>query len=367
MIKLAIALLLSVLLCGEHEALSQPLQGAPPQRRSSVQKPPPGPPRSNARQDQTVAFDAINQILWWLPEDTQTVSVVRGPFNIVAPPSELPKNLSAVKQVDLVLQMDPLGSFHTLTKGRFYKQLIGHTVSFTVAGSRKFRAPTELGGMLYEGCDVIVFQAGLGPVRDELLKQMASQAIKVEELNGQRVMMFEEKLEEDTWKIFVAIPQPDVLLCATDRGFLSETLNRMQQKGERRALPETLPEWRQVDTGAKYWAVRHYDKDDAQRDPSSPLSGEQMAANEPDTQAVGIVFDFDPSRSKAAKIKYLSANKEALSIAIKLLSQPDEGFTPRIQQSEPGVIEILVTFDNPVSVSLFLLVLYGALGHGTYI
>jgi len=366
MIKIAIALLLSVFLCGEHEALSRPLQGTPPQRRSSVQKPPPVPPRSKSQQAQAVAFDAINQILWWLPEDTQTISVVRGPFNVVAPPSELPENMAAVKQVDLSLQVDPLGSFHTIAEGRFYKQLIGHTVSFTVAGSRKFRAPTGLGGMLYEGCDVIVFQQGLGSVRDALLKQMTSNARKVEEISGHPVMMFEEKLEEDIWKIFVAIPQPDVLLCATDRGFLSETLNRMQQKGEKRALPETLPEWQQVDTGAKYWAVRHYDKDDAQSDPSSPLSGVQMAANEPDTQAVGIVFDFDPGRSKAAKIRYLSASKKALRIATKLFNHPNEQFTPSIRQAGPGVIEILVTFDNPGSV-MFIFILYGALGHGVYL
>jgi hypothetical protein len=274
--------------------------------------------------------------------------------------------MAVIKQMDLSLQTDPLGGFYQIAAGRFYKQLIGHTVSFTVTGSRKFRAPTGLGGMLYEGCNVIVFQPGPGSVRDALIKQMASQAMKVEAISGQRVMMFEVTLEQDTWNIFVAMPQSDILLCATDRGYLSEALNRMQQKGERRALPETLPEWQQVDTGAKYWAVRHYDKEDAQLDPSSPISGGQLAGEVPDTQAVGIVFDFDPPRSKAAKIKYLSANKEALSIATRIFNHPDDGFTPRIQQAEPGVIEILVTFDNPGS-AMFIFVLYGALGHGVYL
>ena len=91
-----------------------------------------------------------------------------------------------------------------------------------------------------------------------------------------------------------------------------------------------------------------------------------MEANEPDTQAVGVVFDFDPGRSKAAKIRYLSANKEALRIAIKLFNHPNEQFTPSIRQSEPGVIEILVTLDNPESVPIFIFTLYAALGHGIF-
>lgn len=364
MVKIAILLLLTVTLCSEYNIQSQPLQATSSHRNQSVKKRLPAS-LGDITKDQSVSLDSVKKVLWWLPENTQTISVVRGPFKAIAPISELPKRMSAIKQVDLALKMDHLGAFRTIREGRFYKHLIGRTVLFSMEGSRKFRAPTDLGEMLYEGCDVIVFQQGLGSVRDTLFKQMQNYGKLIPEIAGQQIIMFEEKLEADIWKIYVAMPEPNVLLCATDQDFLSEVLKRMQQKGQRRALPEELPEWKYVNTGAKFWSVRHYDKDDAQSDPSSPLNGEQRAANWPDTQAVGIVFDFDPIRSKVAKIKYLSANKDALQLFSKEHSTED--FKPRIQQSAPGVIEMRISFDNPEVVWMFLLILRGVLGHGMYL
>jgi hypothetical protein len=180
-------------------------------------------------------------------------------------------------------------------------------------------------------------------------------------------MMVEEKLEDDLWKIFVSMPQPNILLCATDEEFLKDVLNRMKQKAEKRALPDNLPEWEYVDLSAKYWAVRHYDKDDALLDPSSPLNGKEMAANVPDTQAIGVVFEFDPNRSMGATVKYLSSNKEALKIAMKLFSRPDEGFTPKIKQAQPHVVEGLVSLNNSNAIAMFMLILRGVLGHAIYL
>jgi hypothetical protein len=221
--------------------------------------------------------------------------------------------------------------------------------------------------MLYEGCQIIVLQQGLGPERDAFVRQMTLNARQIKTIAGQRVMVFEEKLEEDIWKIFITVPAPNILLLATNQDFLTQVLKRMHQKGERRALPESLPEWKHVDTRARFWAVRHYDKADAQDDPSSPLSGKEGAANWPDTEAVGIVFEFDPSRSKVATIKYLSGNKEALKLFTDEHAEIDQSFRPVIRQAEAGVVELVLSPGTGEEAGVFLLVLFALLGHAIYV
>ena len=327
-------------------------------------RPRPSYRRADSVKEQLAAREYIDKVLWWLPENTETVAVARGPYRLHAPMKELPTHITAVGIIRLHLQGDA-APFGVIKGGRYYSQyLTGRTVSFSVEGSRRFREPASLGSMTFEGCNVVVFEPGLGPSREKLMATLATDARNVQQVEGQQVLMFEEKLEEDTWSIYVAMPERDVLLCATDASYLKEVLARMRQHGQRRALPEDLAEWRVVDTAAPFWAVRHYDKSQAQADPSSPLSGQQMAANWPDTQAVGVTFDFDPDRSKAGKIKYLSANKDALQVFSKL--QEKTGIEWRIHQSESGVIEMVTSLNDEEHASLFLMSLLAMLGHGIY-
>src|SRR2546421_8969504 len=45
------------------------------------------------------------------------------------------------------------------------------------------------------------------------------------------------------------------------------------QPGTTGALPPSLPEWKYVNTGNPFWAVRHFDKGQASADPTSPFGG----------------------------------------------------------------------------------------------
>jgi hypothetical protein len=308
----------------------------------------------------------LNDVLWWLPEDTEAVSVVRGPFKATVPLLGPPEDISAIEYVDLALRNASVGCLQTIKRGRLYEPLVGRGVLFCVEGSRRFRPPTSLGGMLYEGCQIMVFQRGLGPLGDSLIRQMASSAKNVQSIAGQQVMTFEERLEVDTWEILVAFPAPDVLLCATNQTFLTQVLNRMQRKGAKRALPADLPEWKHVNTEAKFWAVRHYNREDAQDDPSSPLSGEQ-AATWPDTQAVGIVFELDPTRSNVASLRYLSANKGALKLVTDYQGKAGPEFKPMIQRKGDGPVEMLVSLDESAEAGMLLFVLFWLFGHGVYV
>ncbi|MEW6209712.1 MAG: hypothetical protein AB1631_15190 [Acidobacteriota bacterium] len=363
MFRILMLFLSIVIWCGVSNARLLQSQTTTSQRNSLEMRQPALPQSKTAPANKSAPTYSINDVIWWLPENIQTVLVAQGPFKVVAPISEPPENMDPILLVNLSLQAF---DFHNIKRGRYSRHLIGHTVSFSVDGSRKFRAPAGLGEMTFEGCQITVFQQGLGPLRQMLIKQMEAEAKKTQEIAGQRVAMFEEKLEEDVWNIFAAIPTPDILICATDEGFVREVLNRMTRKSGNRAVPEGLAEWKYVDQTAKFWAVRHFDKYDAELDPTSPLRKEGLGGGDfRDKEAVGVVFDFDSGRSKVARIRYISGNKDAL----KLYTDGDqvESYRPTIRELEPGVVELLFSLDNQEVAVVFLMSLMWHLGHGVFL
>jgi hypothetical protein len=154
-------------------------------------------------------------------------------------------------------------------------------------------------------------------------------------------------------------------LIATDRDYLADVLNRMGRRANTRALPEELPEWKQVDTSAQFWAVRHYDKDGAKTDPTSPLSGLELAANNPDKQAIGLALSYR-TQADELTIKYLSANPAAAKIAEESWKPESYALSPRIRAQEEGVIEVLFSRRDLRDSILTLLVL-ASLGHAIFV
>jgi hypothetical protein len=123
-----------------------------------------------------------------------------------------------------------------------------------------------------------------------------------------------------------------------------------------------------VNTSANFWSLRHYDGAQAQYDPSSPLSGRQAAANWPDTEAVGIVFDYDPARSKVAAVRYFSQKDlKSFSDIMKKASYPGQDFNPHFNETNPGIIEMTVSLDENEQAGMFLFVLLMLFGHGVYV
>lgn len=309
----------------------------------------------------STSSDTLEDILWWLPENTETIIVAKGPFTIIDSDTNESNDLKhALEQVSY-------GPLSIIQQGKLLKPILGQTLLFSVEGSRKFRPPADLGSMKYEGCHVLVFGQDFAGARNSFIKVLETQAKEVQKIAGHQVMVFEQKLERELWKIFVVSPKPDVVLCATDQSFLSDVLNRMESRGKSRALPESLPEWKQVETTARFWAVRHYDKENATRDTTSPLLGKQAAANAPDKQAIGITLTYNPNGNNEAKIKYLSANAEAAKIANKYWNPGAYKLNPKISRSELGIVEIVVNPDRQDVFPIFLLLLLAAFGHAIYI
>ena len=255
----------------------------------------------------------LKRVLSWLPADTETVSVANGPFwmsnfqigqddykNRELTTEELKKHFEG-----LTLQLFNSG------KGLLEKNLEHEKVLFALEGSRHFRPPAGLGEAPFEGCAIAIFQGDLDDRRDSFMKGAAQVAVRTEDIEGQRVAVFAEPMEQDVWTIFITFPQKGVVLAATNEGFLRETLARMKGAGGQRALPEVLPEWKYVQKQAQFWGLRHFDKGQASEDPTSPFGG-RKSDNVPDDDAVGLTYQCDPGNERNATLTYLSGPRADL-------------------------------------------------------
>jgi len=311
--------------------------------------------------------------LSWLPADTETLIVANGPFSMPSPDTKTDETRSRLlsnEELSQQFEVLPIGLVG-LPEG-LLKKLNGRKVALAMEGSRHFRSPSGLGEMPYQGLALVIFSADIRSLGDTFMKDSENTASKFEAVEGQRVAVFQKKLEEDVWTSFVVFPKPNVLVVATNRDYLRDVLARIGGMTGSRALPDELQEWKYVDTQAHCWGLRHYDRSQASLDPSSPF-GDEESSNFPDNKAIGLVFNFDKAPSRRATITYLSDAKDVLGIVqegfFPAQSEPDSVKDLRIHYREiaPGVVRGSFDLVHSEPVWYFTFVLMAALGHGVYV
>jgi hypothetical protein len=314
----------------------------------------------------------LSRVLSWLPGNTETLIVSRDPFTLTNNTSRNENNDGLISDKELAsafehLALGPMG----FKDGLLAKRLEGKRINLVIEGSRHFRSPAGLGELPYEGCSVIFF---LDNLRDEMTsfsRDARRSALKREQLEAQEVFVFQEKLEEDDWTIFVAFPNEHAILLATDRSYLAEILARMHGKTGPRALPNDLPEWKHVDTEAPFWGLRHYDKSQSRFDPTSPYGG-RKSANFPDEQAIGFAFALDRHPLRSVTAIYLSGNLAIGAKPTETLLGMDrypeaKGLDAKYQELSPGVVQASYSLERHRASGFFLFVLQGILGHAVYL
>jgi hypothetical protein len=330
--------------------------------------------RSGTRSSTAQAETDAQRVLSWFPADTETLLVANGPFWMSS--FQVAQNYQNYEVSSQELEKDLEGltlALFNSKSGVLEKHLEGKKVLFATEGSRHFRSPAGLGELPYEGCAIAIFGDDLGDRRDSFMKDAAPIALRMEELEGQKIAVFQERSENDIWTIFVAFPQKRVVLVATNRDFLQEVLARMRGAGGEKAFPETLPEWQYVNKKAQFWGLRHFDRRQAKEDPTSPFGGKK-SANVPDEQAVGLTYQCDPRRERKVTLTYLSGEKVIMKIEEKRfpsISEGSPGATEglHIQYHElgPAVIQSTYDVDHSQPLSWFLFVFMGSLGHAVYL
>jgi hypothetical protein len=147
-------------------------------------------------------------------------------------------------------------------------------------------------------------------------------------------------------------------------------LSGVQPSRRGRALPDTLAEWKYVNPHAPVSGLRHYQKLEADLDPSSPFSGQRGHG---DDLAVGLTFSFEPAVRKMATVTYLSANmnsrqflQDYLGVEDAASASPRE-FQIRFRELAPGVLEGSATLSIKEAFYRLLFGLSAMLGHAVYL
>ena len=283
----------------------------------------------------------VEQVLQWLPEDTQTVIVDRTQSKLLGAFE------CGRREEGILVATLPSSMVH----GGRPSRLAGESVKLIVEGSRRFRAPTGLGLMQYERAMIAVFDHDLD---DGTARSLHDGASQTETIARSKVSIFRTHIEKDDLTIYVALPRPSVLISATHRGYLVDLLGRMEKPAKARALPDSLPEWKHIDPEARLWGVRHYDMRDAGSDPTSPLGDWAVR----DEQGVGISFVYDHKKEEAT-VRYFSRSRDAIAAFIKFW-RPEK--TPETRDVGQGILEISATLKAGHGDMFFRL--SAALGHG---
>jgi len=314
----------------------------------------------------------VDNVLSWLPADTETVIVSQASIRLKDEIRRAARDRStALSPQDLKDQFFALAAGMIGIKDDVLaKHLVDSKVLLAVEGSRHFRSPSGLGEMPYEGCQILVFAEDMTAHAEAFWKSSAA-AAKLESIQGTRVAVLQQKMEQDLWTYYVAFPRSNVVTIATNRDYLSEVLARMKGARGPRALPGNLPEWKNLDRNAPFWGLRHYDRSQSEVDPSSPFGGEK-SGNFPDEEAVGLAFQFDPARGREAVVTYVTGpTKTAQDVLNGLFPAQAESewkaLHPRCRMKAPGVAMCSFELAGSEPAGLFFFLLMGILGHGVWL
>ncbi|WP_460185655.1 hypothetical protein [Thermopirellula anaerolimosa] len=271
-------------------------------------------------------------MLWWLPEETETILVSRGAVPIpelchASPAAEargvpfLPSaqgfaySKCEYPYEDLVAMhcIEPL----VYNQG-IYPPDIRHKLISTFYAAKSAILFTKAVCWLRAGspdtCDIVQFCDHRAVPLVEALTRGPSKwwiegGMKIVEvsLNHNASMVFGKRSQDalapqEADRRWIAAPRPDVYVCTTSLDLMKLIIARMQQRGLTRALPASLPEWEYVDPDWPAWAVRHY------RFAVKGSSASSMLKWDP--EAVGLVFFGGTDPKPYLALRYLSHSEQ---------------------------------------------------------
>jgi hypothetical protein len=195
------------------------------------------------------------RLLRWLPEDTETLIMARS----VTLPERPPKKPEDANWLDFGVGL-ATNELDLVDHGRAAERLRGRKIECVVNGARNFRAVGTPGALCSESCAVIVFEKGLGNAAREFTESLRKRATAVRNSVGREVFVF-PPLTTRCQEIYLVLLRPDTVLCASGHRYLESVLRRADEVPASRALPDDLPEWKQVDLEAPVWMLRSIPED----------------------------------------------------------------------------------------------------------
>ena len=288
----------------------------------------------------------VDQILWWLPVNTQTLIVKNVALKSGEPPD------------DMDLLMTPPCDTSLLRKAIPCYRAISLNVVLQIEGLCCFRKPQEFGMLMYEGATVSVTKDSID---SKTCSSLLGGASHFYVFRGIKVSVFDTKMPMQESRIWACIPQKDVIIFATDRGYLETLLQRIGSRSSTRALPATLQEWNYINKSHSVWGMRHYDSNDVSSDPTSPLA-KQVGLFIQDEGAVGMAFGIDRGKN-AYGVVHVTSNVKAIARYRDYWNHEQLPQKPQWRELSPGVLEIFQAQSDGHINNVFKLLLFCVLGH----
>ena len=216
--------------------------------------------------------EQVSQILGWLPSDTETVVVAQEPFAIE---DQNPRQRRDAMTTARLYATEPL---EAVQEGALLKTLEGRqggsTVRLSMLGARRFHdhAPdgsqvVPLGMVAHQSCGFYEFVTAVppaifGPGQPTSILGHATWVFQGRDY-------YQARDAKPTWDTYhLSLLNPDLMIVCNDRDFYATILTQIVKPGKLRALPESLPEWRQIGRASPFWAIRHFNPQRAEIDPT---------------------------------------------------------------------------------------------------
>ncbi|MGA3028287.1 MAG: hypothetical protein ABSF98_26365 [Bryobacteraceae bacterium] len=250
------------------------------------------------------AGQRVQDVLSWLPDDTESLWVNQKPFTIK--PEE-----SLQLLYGRPIQVYSVDRLSVLNEGDFYRALANRTVRLVVAAGANIprRIPDE--GLMVPGRmaarDATYFYFFTEPVDlptpDESIEgRPVWHATAKTDAGGisQRGVKRPERQSEN----WITLARPDLLILTNRHELLDQILHRLAGGSKSRALPADLPEWAYVNRRAPFWGLRHYSTQSRPKPGDPGFDAAELPA--PDGCATGVTVQFDPAGQRL-EVRYLSS------------------------------------------------------------
>jgi len=290
-----------------------------------------------------------DEVLGYLPIDTEGFWVNQEPFAIM--PDE---SLQPLQQQPA--QLYSLDRLAALNSGKFYHALSTRTIRMVMASTRGVRYPIGSGTVIpgiIANQDVVYFYflsdaVDLGPSDESIENRPVWRAVaQVDSGEPLRPRVQRGTREDENW---IALAKPDLLVLSNRKALLADVLGRMRLGSSTRALPPSLPEWKEVDRDAPFWGLRHYTEVSRPKQGTRGFQAAELPL--PDGSAVGTTVRLD-SKTSVLEIRYLS------NAPLAKLPEDIIGRNFQIDQPHPGVWHLMSNLSErgpfPAHIALIML------------
>lgn len=284
----------------------------------------------------------VERLVKWLPEDTETLVVARS-LVLTKPESML---MTRWSDVGIITAMESL----RVAESKYLAPLLGRQVELAVRGARHFDVVTSFGGLRSENCTIFSFATDLDASGKALTDGLRKHANLVKTIAGREVFIFPSTISEEPWirqssweGAYFVLLDPKTLLYATSDHYLTEVLQRIVHAPKVRALPDTLPEWKQVEFNSKAWMLRHYPRED------------------PTTRAVGMTAACDDRQLRVVYTPRAGAEADRDQVRYQWtfgrVMTPEQRAKFRVEQQDDGSVVFIATqtpdFEADMGIWLF--------------